>query len=270
MAAPSFNDITYLSSLEKQIINKAVTDFLQLVDADATHEEVMQLAYMVGQKYRLLSAELGAQWYEYCARLAGVEIEPAELPEFDDEPLFRHIDEAMSSEDVEKKATELFQNLVASSVRDTGHANLLREYERGMSGARWARVPVGETCAWCLMLASQGAWYHSEETALGTSPDHYHDNCDCIAVFFADANDIAAYDDLAKYKEMYYDADNALQANKSGTDPYPPELEMRIAAAKEEHEQKREQAAARGIKKPKWNKYNELLILMRYQNGLQH
>lgn len=38
---------------------------------------------------------------------------------------------------------------------------------------RWARVPAGaETCEWCIMLASRGFVYHSEETA-----SHAHANC---------------------------------------------------------------------------------------------
>lgn len=40
---------------------------------------------------------------------------------------------------------------------------------------RWARVPMGEeTCDFCIMLASRGFVYHSEDTA-----SHSHANCDC-------------------------------------------------------------------------------------------
>lgn len=42
-------------------------------------------------------------------------------------------------------------------------------------GARYAHVPRGKTCAFCLMLASRGAVYHSEQP-------HYHDHCDCVSV----------------------------------------------------------------------------------------
>jgi len=43
---------------------------------------------------------------------------------------------------------------------------------------RWARVPTGaETCDFCLMLASRGFVYHSEELA-----SHAHANCDCRVV----------------------------------------------------------------------------------------
>ncbi len=43
----------------------------------------------------------------------------------------------------------------------------------------WARVTVGDSCAFCLMLAGRGAVYRSAETAAGK---RYHTGCDCIAV----------------------------------------------------------------------------------------
>lgn len=47
--------------------------------------------------------------------------------------------------------------------------------------ARWARVPSGATtCAFCRLLASRGAVYHSEEDAGGLA-NSYHGQCDCVA-----------------------------------------------------------------------------------------
>lgn len=46
--------------------------------------------------------------------------------------------------------------------------------------ARWARVPSGRTtCAFCRLLASRGAAYHSEESAGGLA-NSYHSKCDCV------------------------------------------------------------------------------------------
>lgn len=46
---------------------------------------------------------------------------------------------------------------------------------------RYARVPTGkETCGFCIMLASRGFVYWSEESA--GAFDHYHANCDCVVV----------------------------------------------------------------------------------------
>lgn len=49
---------------------------------------------------------------------------------------------------------------------------------RDPSYPRWARVPVGgETCNFCIMLASRGFVYHTADTA-----SHAHANCDCRVV----------------------------------------------------------------------------------------
>ena len=59
-------------------------------------------------------------------------------------------------------------------------------YRGGRAGGgrqiRWARVPQGEeTCDFCLMLASRGFVYVSEESAQGYE-GHVHRGCDCIVV----------------------------------------------------------------------------------------
>ena len=57
---------------------------------------------------------------------------------------------------------------------------------RDPHNVRYARVPQGkETCAWCLMLASRGPVYYSEESA--GAFDHYHAHCDCAVVPFFDS-----------------------------------------------------------------------------------
>lgn len=67
---------------------------------------------------------------------------------------------------------------VRRSVNDTVMANAARDRREGV---RFARVPTGsETCAFCFMLATRGAVYHTREKAgeLG----QYHRHCDCKIV----------------------------------------------------------------------------------------
>lgn len=76
---------------------------------------------------------------------------------------------------------------------------------------RFARVPAGDkTCDFCMMLASRGPVYLTEETA--GAYDHYHTNCDCrIVPFFgtyevgrsrrAGVASIEGYDPDALYEE---------------------------------------------------------------------
>lgn len=54
-----------------------------------------------------------------------------------------------------------------------GRETIFRSAKR--DGAKYAIVPQGKTCAFCLMLASRGAVYTDRQP-------HYHDHCDCACV----------------------------------------------------------------------------------------
>lgn len=65
---------------------------------------------------------------------------------------------------------------------------------------RWARVPSGaETCKFCLMLASRGFVYLSEQTAEGMY--HGHPGCDCRIVPGWEGDAVEGYDP----DELYFE-----------------------------------------------------------------
>ena len=69
----------------------------------------------------------------------------------------------------------LLAGLVDELVKQPGRSSLIASAsEHGLS---YARVPVGETCAFCLMLASRGFVY-STRAAAGDMRK-YHGGCDC-------------------------------------------------------------------------------------------
>lgn len=68
----------------------------------------------------------------------------------------------------------------------------------------WARVPEPDACDFCLMLASRGFEYGSEDSAGG----EYHDNCQCVAVPSWGNEPIPGYDPDALYQD-YLDKRNA-------------------------------------------------------------
>lgn len=87
-----------------------------------------------------------------------------------------------------------------------------------VAGTRWARIPGGKACWFCLMLASRGAVYHSRQSATFTSKrsarspetryrnataqrghrykigqaegNRFHDNCDCQIVEVHDSTEL--------------------------------------------------------------------------------
>jgi hypothetical protein len=276
MTTPSYEQILSFGSTRTQLVEAATAELQDFLYPGITQEELNAIATAIGEKYSLLGSELGAQWYDLCTQLAGIESDPAELSPITGNELTARVN-AINTEPgvIESAFKSYLQNVINDSIRRTGDANLWRDYERGLAGGKWCRVPVGETCAWCLMLASNGAWYKSEETALGTSPDHYHSDCNCVAVNHADAESIKGYGKLSEYKQMHYEADDTRRANKDGKESYPEDLAYRIAIAKAEHAA-REEAKAEKAKEEgkfyqpiKWTNYNEDLIVMRYKYGLK-
>ena len=268
MATPNFEQIQSFAHVTDQLKEAAVEEFMGEVTEGMTPDEVIAEAVRIAEKFRMLGSELGAQWYDLCAELAGVEVDPATVEQADLDGIEARATAAMGRTETrsfEEVFASYLNNEIMSSVRETGDANLWRDYGRGIQGGKWARVPVGDTCAWCLMLASNGAWYLSEKTALGKEAGHYHSDCNCIAVYYADGNDIKGYEGLRRYKSMYYDAENARIANENGTKPYDEELARRIAEARARHDADFEA----GITDKKWTKYNEDMIILRERYGLK-
>lgn len=67
---------------------------------------------------------------------------------------------------------------------------------------RFARLPQGATtCRWCVMLASRGAVYASEDTA--GQMNRFHDNCDCVIMPARSRDDLPDGHDLAMYERLY-------------------------------------------------------------------
>lgn len=279
MATPNYEQIQSFGNVTEQLKQAAIDEFMEYVYEGMTIDELIDAATAVAAKFNYLGYELGAQWYDLCSELAGIDAEPAELPELDTDAIAGRarsaVDNATEGATTGQVFNYFLQNEIQKSIRMTGDANLWRDYERGLAGGRWARVPVGDTCAWCLMLASNGAWYLTEKSALGADGGHYHDGCNCIAVYHADADSIQGYEALSKYKSMYYEADNIRRANNKGKEPYSEELQERVAKAKARHaaleEQKELDAIERGEEYTKipWTVYNEDLIVMRYKYGLK-
>lgn len=81
-------------------------------------------------------------------------------------------------------------------------------------GIRYARVPQGPTCSFCIMLASRGFVYASRESAgqLG----QYHDDCNCRIVAGMPGTEVEGYDPKGMY-ERYLQCRDAITHGKAGS-----------------------------------------------------
>ncbi|NMM99335.1 hypothetical protein G1C97_2293 [Bifidobacterium sp. DSM 109959] len=86
-------------------------------------------------------------------------------------------------------------------VKDAGRGTITKATRRDPRKPRYARVPQGPTCGWCIMLASRGFVYSSAEAAGGDMND-YHKDCDCEPIPSWDKKDpkIEGYDPDALYE----------------------------------------------------------------------
>lgn len=108
----------------------------------------------------------------------------------------------------EKMMSEAIGRLVKMAGVDTVMQNALRD------GAEWAWVPRGDTCSFCLTLASRG-WQRASDKAINNGhAEHIHANCDCTyAVRFRSDQNVQGYNP-DEYLRLYQSADGNTPAEK--------------------------------------------------------
>lgn len=155
------------------------------------------------------AAEVACQAYEAMAAAQGVRVPsaiPAEPPSYGECIRAARGTMLQSSQDVMLAQTA--SRLVKRTGVDTTMKNAIRD------GAEWAWVPAGDTCAFCVMLASNG-WQRASKKALKNGhAEHIHANCDCTyAVRFDEKTTVENYDP-SEYKTMYDDAEGTRWQDK--------------------------------------------------------
>lgn len=101
-------------------------------------------------------------------------------------------------------------------ISDAGRATTQHAAERDPKKPRYARVPTGaETCAWCMLWASRGFVYKSEETA---QFKRSHFKCGCQIVPSWDKRPRVRGYDSKRYERMYQQAVDDLADEGARTD----------------------------------------------------
>lgn len=157
-------------------------------------------------KYGEGSAELACQMYDALAAAARAGVpaaEPAEPASYGE--IARMVQATKASPPQMQRGVS---RLVKRAGADTTLKNALRD------GAEFAWVPQGDTCAFCLTLASRG-WQKASQAAIkGGHAEHIHANCDCeYAIRFDGTSTVAGYNPdeyLRRYRAAGSDV-NALR-----------------------------------------------------------
>ena len=174
-----------------------------LISSKDFRQALIEYAYALATKYGEGASEAACEMYDAIAALQGVTVPPAVPAQT------ATIEEVAISVNGTLKTGN--SDIVAQSVGrlvkmagvDTMMQNAIRD------GAEWAWIPSGDTCAFCIMLASNG-WQRASKDALKNGhAEHIHANCDCTyTVRFNDGLDYEGYDP-DKYLDMYRNADGS-------------------------------------------------------------
>lgn len=169
-------------------------------DTDA----LIAYAHALVTKYGEGSAELACQMYDALAAAARAGVpaaEPAEPASYG---------EVARMVQATKQSLPQMQRGVSRLVKRAGADTTLKNALR--DGAEFAWIPQGDTCAFCLTLASRG-WQKASQAAIkGGHAEHIHANCDCeYAIRFDGASTVAGYDP-EKYLRQYRAAGSDVNA----------------------------------------------------------
>lgn len=184
------------------MITKLSNQYNEGIITLAEYEDAaIDFAYALATKYGEGAGTLACEMYDAIAELQGANVPPAAPAST------ATISETAKAVKGTMKTGNL--NIVADATgrlvkmvsADTMQQNALRD------GAEWAWIPSGDTCAFCLTLASRGWQKASKKAIKNGHAEHIHANCDCTyAVRFSDGLDVEGYRPQ-QYLDMYEGAD---------------------------------------------------------------
>lgn len=189
----------------RAISEKAANELTGFVDSrggliNVDRYELIDFAFALATKYGEAAAALAAEIYDAVAVASGASI-PAAVPA--KTATISEVAKAINGTIKTGNQTivsDSVYRLVKMAGVDTTMQNALRD------GAEWAWIPQGETCAFCLTLASRDWQRASRKAIKGGHAEHIHANCDCTyAVRFNSSTNVEGYTPK-RYLRMYEDA----------------------------------------------------------------
>lgn len=169
---------------------------------NVSKKDLIDMAYALATRYGEATASLAAEMYDETAALSGVSVASAEVA---DTASYGEIAKAINGVTKTVTTDSNLGNVVARYVKRAGADTTLKNAER--DGAQFAWIPAGDTCPFCLTLASNGWQYQSKNAIKNGHASHIHANCDCTyAVRFDNKTNVKGYNP-EKYREMYYNAE---------------------------------------------------------------
>ena len=253
--------VEYITKMS-QISQKAADLMQSWVQKNGLENDkaLLDYAYALSQHYGQAIGALSCQMYEATAAAQGVIVPTAEVADLPD-----YGEVAKAVKGTKKQSPNNIPGTLARLVKQVGADTTLKNAER--DGAQFAWVPHGDTCAFCITLASRGWQYMSKKAMRNGHAEHIHAHCDCeYAVRFDGKSTVAGYDP-DKYLEEYYNAEGSTPKEKINS--------MRRARYAESFRRKIGDQGQEIIDKPTYNKLTKKFlknggIIIRGESARQH
>ena len=200
---------------------------------------IIDYAYALVTKYGEGSAALSAEMYDTVAEMSGKILPAAEVAQT---ASYKEIAKAVYGTLRTSKNPESYGNITNRFVKRAGADTTLKNAER--DGAQFAWVPFGDTCSFCITLASRGFQRISKKAYKNGHAEHIHANCDCAYTVRFDSNSGVRGYNPDKYRAMYDAAEGNTPKEKMNymrrMQYEDPETRNKINAQKREAYAKRE------------------------------
>ena len=203
MKIPSKTWQNYIKKLAKINTSAAAGVVTYMVSHDVSTYEgtkaLIDYAYAVSTKYGEAAAELSCQLYDAIATASKAAVPAAEPAAT---ATYGEIAKTIYGTLASTKNPDAVGAAVGRSVKlasvDTLQQNALRD------GAEWAWIPAGDSCPFCIMLASNGWQKASKKAIKNGHASHIHNNCDCTyCVRFDHETTVEGYGDGEEYFDIY-------------------------------------------------------------------
>ena len=198
----------YIAALRR--INDKATEsmlyYIQEYGMPQTQEELSEFIYTafnLSTKYGEAASALACEMYDAAAIASGVVLPAAEpAPTATYAEVAKAVNGTLKTGNAEIVSASVGRMVKMAGV-DTTMKNALRD------GAEWAWIPVGDTCAFCITLASRGWQRASKKAIKGGHAEHIHANCDCTySIRFDSTSNVEGYTP-DRYLRMYENADGS-------------------------------------------------------------
>ena len=190
--------VRYINRL-RAISDKAAEEMRKYISVHGfdNTDEILKLAYALATKYGEAAGAAACEMYDAIAVSAGAGVpaaEPAATATYGE--VAKAVNGAIK-DSYDGQVPQIVGRKVKQAGADTTLKNALRD------GAEFAWIPHGDTCAFCMTLASRGWQKASKDAIKGGHAEHIHSNCDCeYGIRFSARDGVRGYDP-GKYKQIY-------------------------------------------------------------------